>query len=286
MPRKYATRRRRAPARGRKFARRKNFGRTRKGYRRPATRARILSVSTTKKRDTMRLAQLGTDGSINPAPMRGVTINIPGNGFSSDIWCPTFRLMSNSSLETARMRRSVYWKGVSERYRIELNTNKPIELRRIVFQCPDRVLLSGTGQPAYLVETSTNRYWRTLGSGQMNTDYTDLLFAGQRNIDWLDPMTAKTDTKRVKIMSDRRIRVASNNDSETVKELRFYTGFNKNFSYDDDENGGNYNTSGWAEYSAFGDMQNVYVANFWYGVTSVGQAPLVTIDTTVYWHER
>ncbi|QCW23673.1 MAG: capsid protein [Gemykroznavirus anima1] len=291
MPRRYATRRRRAPVRRRRYGRRKtyarrNYGRTMRGNSRKA----MLNVTSIKKRDTMRIATINS-GAATAAGMRGVGIPIPADGFWSGIWCPSWRLLvTDSSGDTYRNRRTTYLKGLREEFRVELGTNLPIEMRRIVFASPDRVQLAAgqptTAQPSYFVESDTNRYWRTLGSGGMNYDYLDEIFAGQRNIDWLNPMTAKTDTKKVKIISDKRFRIASGSNVQTVREFKFYDPINKNMTYDDEENGGQYLTSGWSEYSRQGTMQNVYVVTLFYGVTNSALTPYVDINSTVYWHER
>lgn len=264
----------------RKFARKK----------RGNSKKRILEVASTKKRDTMRIATIN-GGTIAPVGMRGAASPIPADNFYSGIWCPTYRLFNSTiTNESARNARTVYWKGLAERYRIETTTNLPVEFRRIVFSCPDRILLTSTAaatdQPPFMFESATNRYWRSLGTGPMNTDYLDGIFAGQRGIDWLNPMTAKTDTKRVKVLSDRRYKISSGNDAQTAKEFKFYDVFNKNMTYDDDEAGGLVATSGFAQYSNNGQMQNVYVLTLLYAITNQALTPTVDITSTVYWHER
>lgn len=230
-------------------------------------------------------------GAVTAAPMRGVPVPIPANGFWSGIWCPSWRLLvTDAAGDTYRNRRTIYMKGLREEIRVELGTNLPVEMRRIVFASPDRVQLTGdagaTAQPSFFVENENNRYWRTLGSGSMNNDYLNEIFAGQRQIDWLNPMTAKTDTKKVKILSDKRFRIATGSNVQTVREFKFYDGVNKNMTYDDDENGGLYLTNGWTEFSRAGTMQNIYVVTIFYGVTDQALTPTVDINSTVYWHER
>lgn len=289
MPRRYAARRRRAPVRRRRYGRRyarKNYGRTRRGN----YRKRILDVTSIKKRDTMRIATINA-GAATAAPMRGVGISIPADGFWSGIWCPTWRLLvSDNNADTYRNRRTPFIKGLREAYRVEIQTNLPVEMRRIVVSVPDRIQLAAnagnTAQPSFFVENDSNRYWRTLGDGTMNTDYLDLIFAGDRNVDWLNPMTAKTDQKRVKVLSDKRFRIASHNNVQTVREFKFYDPVNKNLTYDDDEFGGQLTTNGWSESSTFGHCQNIYVITLMYGITSSALTPLLDIDSTLYWHER
>lgn len=238
----------------------------------------------------MRIATVN-NGTATAAPMRGVTLGIPLDGFYSGIWCPTWRLYdSTDKVDSARQSRTVYWKGVAERYRIETQSNYPIEMRRIVFSSPDRIQLAAgapaQASPSFFVEATANRYWRTTGDGAMNFDYLDEIFSGQRQVDWLNPMTAKTDTKKVKIISDKRFKIASGNDRPMMKELKFYDALNKNMTYDDDEFGGSLNTSGWSEYSNQGTMQNVYIVNILYATGGVTASFNLDIDTTAYWHER
>lgn len=292
MPKRYSTRRR-APRR--KFPRRKAKFPRRKATR-GISRKRILEITSVKKRDTMRFAVKTALGWVPQEDIRGVRLTIPGasNGFYSGIWCPTYRQYDNGTVEQARNSRTVYWKGVSEKMRIETGSQSPVELRRIVFSVPDKIQLASgaaaTDQPSYGLEVDQNRYYRTSGDGSMNINYLNLVFSGQRPTDWCNPMTAKTDTKRVRIHSDKRMKIASGNSSPGVKEMKFYDALNRNMTYDDDELGGEVVTSGWAETSRFGQQMNVYVLILMMGVgdnaTPKDGNVWMDIESTVYWHER
>lgn len=254
------------------------------------SRKAILNMTSVKKRDTMRIATINS-GSATAAPMRGVSLGIANEQFYAGIWCPTWRLFdSTDSTPASRQSRTVYWKGFAERYRIETQTNYPIEMRRIVYSTPDRIqLIAGApaqASPPFFVEQTSNRYWRTTGDGQMNIDYLDDIFAGVRGVDWLNPMNAKTDTRRVKIISDKKYKIASGNDRVMMKELKFYDALEKNMTYDDDENGGLITTTGFSEVSRAGALQNVYVVNLFYATANIASSFSLDIDSTVYWHER
>jgi len=179
--------------------------------------------------------------------------------------------------------------------RIEGINANPLEFRRIVFSTPDRIQLAAnapaTDQPSYGAEASNNRYWRTTGDGTMNLDYLQGVFAGTRGLDWRNPMTAKTDTSRVMIHSDRRFKVSSGNQTQPVKEISFYDSIERNMTYDDDENGGLILTNGWSEWSRRGKQQNTYVILLAMSVNGGATAGQDTqffhdIESTVYWHER
>lgn len=285
--------------RKKRFPRRKGKGKTayrRKGVR-GNSRRKILEITSVKKRDTMRIATFNGTNYTAASDIRGVRVTLPGasNNFYSGIWCPTYRMYdSTDKVATARNARNVYWKGLSEKIRIEAGSQAPIEFRRIVFSTPDRILLSSSAsssdQPSIGVEPSTNRYWRTTGDGAMNLDYLGGVFEGSRTLDWLNPMTAKTDTKRIKVYSDKRYKISSGTTSPGVKEMKFYDGFNKSMTYDDDEVGGLMATNGWAEYSRFGTQQNVYVLVLMMGVgnnaTAQDSNAWIDYESTVYWHER
>jgi len=246
----------------------------------------------------MRFASIN-GGTFTPAAdIRGLLVTIPGstNNFYSGIWCPTYRTFDNADkAPQARNSRAVYWKGVSEKMRIEGINANPLEFRRIVFSTPDRIQLAAnapaTDQPSYGAEASNNRYWRTTGDGTMNLDYLQGVFAGTRGLDWRNPMTAKTDTSRVMIHSDRRFKVSSGNQTQPVKEISFYDSIERNMTYDDDENGGLILTNGWSEWSRRGKQQNTYVILLAMSVNGGATAGQDTqffhdIESTVYWHER
>lgn len=284
MPRKYS--KKRAPRAKRRY-RRKGYAKKKRGT---VSKRRILDVATIKKRDTMRIGVLQSNGTVLSSGIRGQPYVVPGASFHAALWCPSYREYNNSTNSAARARRSVFLKGLAEKMRFETPGASAFEFRRIVFSTPQRVLLAAgapsTDQPPVIVEGGANRYWRAWGDGQTNVDYLDLVFSGARQIDWLNPMTAKTDTRRVKILSDRRFKIASGNQNATVKEMRFYTPLNRNITYDDDENGGLYTTSGWAQYAVEGTMQNVYVLTLTMTVGTTDQTPSVDSEATLYWHER
>lgn len=283
MPRRYSTRKRKFPRRRRKFPRRGNYGR-----KRGISKRAILNVTSVKKRDKMCLALVGSDGSVTAKASQ--VYNIGASTQQLFISAASYKERINNSNEASRNQRQVYLRGIAERVRWETNASSaPMIVRRMVVSGTPRIdLTTGvtneTTQPTHVVANGI--HFIGLGTGEMNINVAEVLFAGTFGRDWVDGAVAKIDARRWKIHSDKSYVVKSGNQSEAIMNRRFYDPINRTIQYDDEENGTDVNTSGWAAYSTQGHQQNVYIIYQVYNPSPSLIAPSLTLERTLYWHEK
>ena len=173
-------------------------------------------------------------------------------GGATFLWCPTAMEMDNDALirnPAARTSSTIYAKGVSEHLRIQTNTGVPWFHRRICFTWRGPGSFRGTvagdtpTQPftPYLDTTAgIQRPWLNQNINAMPTTVNDqrgIIFKGQQNIDWSDPLIAPVDTTRVDLKFDKTWTLQSGNANGVVRERKLWHGMNKNLTYDEDENG-------------------------------------------------
>lgn len=227
----------------------------------------------------------------NVVPVRSYRTDIAPASQQLYISCASYKERVNNSNEASRNRRAVFLKGIGERVRWETNssTGSPMIVRRMVVSGNARIDLavgvSGPEtQPTHVV--SNGNHFIGVGIGPMNVTVAELLFAGTYAKDWTDDTSARIDSRRWKIHSDKTFVVRSGNQNEAIMQRRFYDGINRTMTYDDEENGTDFTTSGWAAWSSQGHQQNVYIIYQVYNPgTSVIQ-PSITTERTLYWHER
>lgn len=249
----------------------------------------VLNAASVKKRDKMTLGIVSPDGTV--AATSNQAYNIAAGDKQLFISAASYKERINNANEASRNLRQVFLRGISERVRWETNTSTgtPIIVRRMVVSGIARIDLAGgvsniTTQPTRVV-TNGNHYIG-LGTGPMNINVAEVLFAGTYNSDWKDDMTSKIDPRRWKIHSDKSFVVRSGNQAEAIFQRRFYDPINRTVQYDDEENGTDVSTSGWAAYSTQGHQQNVYIIYQVYNPSTSTIAPSVSMERTLYWHEK
>jgi len=115
----------------------------------------------------------------------------------------------------------------------------------------------------------------------------NIIFKGQVNSDWLDPMTAPTDNGQVTIKYDKTITLASGNEDGFIRKYKRWHGMNSTLVYGDDESGG-------AEYPSFYSvggkrgMGDYYIVDMFRARTGSATSDLLSFSptSTLYWHER
>lgn len=272
------------------------------------TNAKLKDIVSRKKRDTM--TAYSSFGSPTAPfalpPVRGTSFS-PRTAAEQphfNLWCASYRPLAAAAYDSGRNMQSVYVKGLSDRYRIEIE-NAPWEWRRIVFMSQTRYTGTASTTRTFLTDPSigsrTVANMRVVGQGTTNgqpsisvvqnpsvgVDLFDVIFKGQRGIDWVNYFTAKTDTSLIKVLSDKKFRLGSGNESGAAKVKKFYTPVNKTLVYDDDEAGVDQNGSGFT--AAGAKNGNIYVLDmFW---NEAGNDPTAagmtwSADATYYWHEH
>jgi hypothetical protein len=272
------------------------------------TNAKIKDIVSRKKRDTMLayspFQNAGSTGTLT-LPIRGQSFQKRGGTEFPhfNLWCASYRKLATTDFDSVRTARSVYLKGLSETYRVEV-FNAPWQWRRIVFRTKDRFIGANAQSPTYATPAiggfaSSNV--RMVGQGLTTPGQPAFTFEGQTTavpiegivfkgatgVDWVNPFNAPIDKQRIKLLSDQKFRVASGNESGAAKIKKFYTPLNTTITYDDDEAGVEQFTSGFASDSD--KWGNVYVLDiFWNeaGDDASLNDMLWTANSTMYWHEH
>lgn len=261
-------------------------------------------MTSRKKRDTMlTVSNTSTAGaSVTPAVQPAFVSAATGGVF---LWLATARDLSPGTqassstvvMEASRTATSCYMRGLSEHLRIQTSSGLPWFHRRICFTYkgaePLRSTFTGdTGGPQWWTESSSGvaRLMFNISVNQTpnyRNNLNALIFKGSEGIDWIDPITAPTDNRRITVKYDRTWTIQSGNANGVVKERKLWHAMNKTLVYDDDENGAVEDQS---PYSARGKqgMGDYYVLDFIIAGTGGTSSDLMRIDatSTLYWHER
>lgn len=271
------------------------------------SRRAILNTTSRKKRNTM-LTYANTS-SVNGGPVTpgvGPYVANASNGTAISIFTPTaLDLVSGGTGNTIanqaqRTATTCYIVGFSERCRISTTSGLPWFWRRIVFRSRDPVFLqySVSDSPIYsggfsYIDTTTNGPQRAFINQSINGANTSLfnmqslLFSGFVNADWVDPQTATVDTRRVSVISDRRMTIKSGNQVGTVKDFKAFYPYRHNLVYDDDENGEKETTQYFSVTDNAG-KGNMHIIDFFTPLGGGTSSDMIQLNTTstLYWHEK
>nr|QXN75480.1 MAG: capsid protein [Genomoviridae sp.]QXN75482.1 MAG: capsid protein [Genomoviridae sp.]QXN75484.1 MAG: capsid protein [Genomoviridae sp.]QXN75486.1 MAG: capsid protein [Genomoviridae sp.] len=278
--RRYATRRR--PVR--RYNRRsttafkpKRYGRrTTTRYRRKTStrmsKRRILDLTTTKKKDNKRM--------YDPANVTNNFFSMPRGG-TSYLYCPTAMGRENNNVASVRNNSTVYMKGLSEKMELSPTNGKTWKWRRIVFSTKGF-------RPASSYIATTDGYlrlWRAMAPADEFV-LADRVFQGLATTDFGTYFTGKVDTNRVKLHMDKTTVLGSGNQNAYLRSYNHWIPMEKNFRYDEDENGDEYSSSPWSAEGNY-NLGDVFI---WDIFTDVGADTADTLTvrsgTTLYWHEK
>lgn len=274
------------------------------------TTKRILNITSKKKQDNMlSFSNTQSNGNANQVLagslyVAGVTANTTAN-YGMSVYCPTARSLvtastTNLAVDVAdRTATSCYMVGYKENLRIQTSTAQPWLWRRIVFNTKGPTFSStssGDTSPSvkYSPYSDTSigmaRLWFNLSVNNMGATqslYNTVIFKGAVNQDWTDPITAKVDTSRITVMSDRTMTIKTGNEHGHFSERKLWYPMNKNIVYDDDEAGASEVPSYYSTDAKPG-MGDVYIVD--YVAPSVGATASDIINfnctATLYWHEK
>lgn len=291
---------RRFRARRSRVIRRRKFApvrrRFRRRFRRPTTsRRRIKQVASRKKFDT----QVGATNSGDPV-VSNLTLQ---NTNTYVLSCPTFLpVITNKVVNNTRYRRNqqeTFFRGVKER--IYLNSSASLTWRRVCFYSYER-LNSAQPIPGTNPNTGDTYLRRNLIPFDPRTTSGELLWQGTVGIDFSEDnrVFARLDAQRVRVVYDKTVRLNTQkprtSDTDTLGRSGFFKrwhGVNKNYRYDQDEEGANRDTlnteSGWCTTSP-ASPGNFYVLDMFTHGGGQNDSPTVNIgdvsmESTVYWHE-
>jgi len=262
------------------------------------SRKRILSMTSTKKRDVMPQDLLqgggghGTYGPLTVAASAGTTYCL---------WCPTGRPMRTYGTnggqvefsDSARNRSVVFQRGLQERVRIATDTSEAWQWRRICWT------MKGAFPGVTPVEYSTFFPDPTDSSGtNFEVHRTlvplipasvvavqELIFRGDGGTDYTDAMTAPLDTSRIRFLYDRTVQINSGNDSGCVRNFKLWHRMNKNMKYFDTEAGVNLTERSFFATEGLIGMGDYYVLDFFEAIAGTGNLSFGP-QPTMYWHEK
>lgn len=267
--------------------------------RRPMTRRRVNDIASRKMRDTMTswsdiVDSVPTDIFANS----GATISGGTTDNSFFVFQPTARSGINKEgdeskqfpINVGRHRTTVYMKGFKEHVAIATNTAASWSWRRIVVEVvgnPWLVPDSSTTSPTFRANAAEGYKRLVTQNGAFNNQLYGTIFRGTNQADWVDAQIANLDRKRVRVHSDRKININAGSVGGVTRRYNFWTGINRNFTYDDEEDGEDTNTSSFAA-NIPRNPGNFYILDLivpGFGATSEDTLQF-TPNCTLYWHEK
>lgn len=193
--------------------------------------------------------------------------------------------------EAARTKTLCYMRGLKERVQIHTSSGLPWQWRRICFTMK--------GDDLYQTDAATQRFSLLTSNGMVRvmnavdangaagTAISGLIFDGSNQGDWTNWFTAKLDTQRITVKSDRTRIIQSGNDSGVLRNYSSWYPMNKNLQFDDDENGSTYVGGRYSQRSKVG-MGDYYVIDLISAGTGATTTDLLSFEpeATLYWHEK
>lgn len=198
--------------------------------------------------------------------------------------------------EATRTASNCYIRGLRERITIETHGAAAWKWRRIVFATFGSDLFRDDALNVHLPWTfGTNGVSRLVAD--MNTGDTatntirdkilSALFRGVEGVDWYSTLTAPTDKRRLKILSDRVRTINSGNNFGCMRDFRIWLPINKYILYDDDQQGGRQvmNVQSALDTKSLGD---VYVLDIFEPTKQSSDQDWLDFlpEARLYWHER
>lgn len=292
---------RRNPAKYRKTAVGRKYGKRRTYRKRPMSKRRILNTTSRKKRNGM-LTWTNTTATGASQTIAQSNAYVTGAQIGFFLWCPTaMDLDANSVIRNpaSRTASTIYAKGLAEHVRMQTSSGIPWFHRRICFTIKGdnsfNTVIAGDSptvpqQPYVDTSNGIQRLW--LNSAINNVPNTlasmqGVLFKGAQNVDWSDFIIAPVDTSRVTLKFDKTWTMQSGNNSGVIRERKLWHPMNKNLVYDEDETG-QVETSRYYSTESKAGMGDYYVLDLFSagaGGSSADQL-LIAANSTMYWHEK
>lgn len=252
------------------------------------SRKRILNITSNKKHDNVPTAVRAPGASTTtPGP---ITV---GTGFAS-LFMPSARAMSDEDSGMAhRQKQTIFARGYKERVSFNVTGGGAWKWRRIVFSMKGAQLFNQPGDSIPFQDVSSTlignmqRVINTLPNAQY-VRVRDYLFDGTEGSDWTDQYTAKVDTQRVTLHSDKTRVFNIGNESGKTNTFNMWTPLNKNIVYDEDESGASTPIS-YTSVNSKAGMGDLYVYDLvTLIIPSASGTSSVTFypHGTFYWHER
>lgn len=237
------------------------------------TTRRILDLTSTKKRDTLRYY----DPVASTSLARSITSTTQPFATAVYIFCPTAREANASNEATDRNSSQPFYKGYSEIISMTANSNAPWRWRRIVFS-------TRSLRPSEALSFTTEGYTRVMAPyGDQAT--ISQLFKGTADKDFTDVMDARVDSNRARVLYDKT-RILKSGAGVHHHRYRMWHPMNAKVHYDEDENADGENTSPWSTTGTKG-LGDVFIMDcFNCAALSNDNVLVVKPQGTLYWHEK
>lgn len=203
------------------------------------------------------------------------------------LFAPTARQLQNSNGPMFRNKSRVFIRGYLERNVVTFSNESPWTHCRIAFYRKgdfgvnrgDGIMFHWDSSLGY--QRFTHEITPLEGFGSLVV----MLFEGKLNIDWTDPMLAKVDSNRCKVVYDKVRTYNGNGAAVRTLNLRKWYPVNRSLKYDDEEDGSALDSSNWstAGYAGFGDL---YVLDIFRSGVSEESNLEFSAQGTLYWHEK
>jgi len=298
MPLRSRYRRRRTtrrPRTGTTFGRRP-LRRTRRTFRRRRpmmSRRRILNVTSEKKQDNM-TQFVPTD--VNTPGGAGLLIEQVINSNGAFLFCPNARpFQTTQNDESDRNSKNTFARGYKEVSVLRLSGGIPWRRRRICFTMKGLTDYMFTQNTAFVdaqvaLQTSQGMVrQQAVLTATNNTALQSLVFQGAVGQDWVYVMDAKTDSTRIKVLSDTMVTINPGNQTGNIRTLKQWYPLNKTLVYNDDESGAGTTSSQFSTRARPG-MGDFFIYDIYEQALIPGSGVTSELGIhnqgTYYWHER
>lgn len=210
-------------------------------------------------------------------------------------WLPRGPANAGDPLPTdhVRVTSSVFFVGMSERMVVRQLGGGGWLHRRIIFQTYQIIGLATPPSNSSQGIMRSGALFSTLDASNIPVPFVERLFSGTYSFDWRHIMSAKVDSRRVRVISDKTRKLNVANDTNRLHITRYWLPCGRTIIYDEDERGTGQvdpgtalTSSPWAADTRLSGG-NYYVADFWEPTsTAQGGSLQVEIEGKAYWHER
>lgn len=215
---------------------------------------------------------------------------LTGNNRYQFVWCPTWRPLEVAlNKDNSRNSITCYMRGVSEHISIQTNNSTSWKWRRICFTVKgiQTFLTNKTNTDHLFTSQGISRAVIQHYNDDMGNVISELLFDGTRNVDWNDPMIAKTTSTQVSVLYDKTVLINSGQEG-VMRDYRRWHGMNKNLVYDDEESGPNDDKG--TGYSTLGrqGMGDYYIIDYFVANSTASSLDTLSFNSSakLYWHEK
>jgi len=251
------------------------------------SKRRIINITSRKKQDNMIPTRAAYDGT--NAANGGATFS--GASRQTIIFTPSTRDKQSADPTASSTRETdrIFVRGFKENITLTSNSPASWRWRRVVFAAKGLInqfapgVTSASGAQGYV------RLIPDFGTVAATTPRNLLesyLFRGAAGTDWQTVFTAKIDTQRVTLLSDKSRTLNSGNSNGRFFKHRQWYPINKTLLYNNDENGEIENGTDYSVLSKPG-IGDIFIVDFFECASGNAADQLYfEPECTFYWHEK